>query len=48
MNALDESEQLVAAIASQTRRTVSTTSQYAQTVDTLAKSATEEQKMLNK
>ena len=42
MAALEESEQLLSEISSQTRRNVPTTSQYAQAVSNLASSATEQ------
>ncbi|XP_067935457.1 HAUS augmin-like complex subunit 8 [Watersipora subatra] len=46
MAALDESEQLLADVASHTRRDMSTTSQYAQAVESLSKCVSEEEKEL--
>lgn len=48
MSALDESEQLLSEISSHTRRTVSTTSQYAQAINNLASSTSEQQSQINR
>lgn len=44
---LDESEQLLAEISSKTRRDVSTTSQYAQAIDSLSTCVQDEQEEIN-
>lgn len=48
MAALDESEQLLAQIASRTRRSTTSTSQYAQAIDALANAVSEQERQLSK
>lgn len=48
MSALEESEQLLAQIASHTRRNTSTTSEYAQAIDTLASTVSDQDKDLSR
>ena len=45
---LDESEQLLAEISSHTRRNVSSTGQYAQAIDSLSQSVSDEQKEMKR